>query len=75
MRVALMALKNLVAAGPMSLEYAVVEKGLSKALANRALQAGWAGRGGMPGRQADGAFCGPGIGSQAPTRLSQGTAC
>lgn len=37
-RVALMALKNLVSAGPMSLEYAVVEKGLPKALANRALQ-------------------------------------
>jgi hypothetical protein len=39
-RVALMALKNLIAAGPMSLEYAVVEKGLPKAVANRALQVG-----------------------------------
>lgn len=37
-RVALMALKNLIAVGPMSLEYAVVEKGLPKAVANRALQ-------------------------------------
>lgn len=37
-RVALMALKNLISVGPMSLEYAVVEKGLPKALSNRALQ-------------------------------------
>ena len=38
MRVALMALKNLIAVGPRSLEYAVVEKGLPKAVSNRALQ-------------------------------------
>ncbi|PSC76439.1 V-type proton ATPase subunit H-like [Micractinium conductrix] len=37
-RVALMALKNLISVGPMSLEYAVVEKGLPKAVSNRALQ-------------------------------------
>ncbi|EFN53238.1 hypothetical protein CHLNCDRAFT_32265 [Chlorella variabilis] len=37
-RVALMALKNLISVGPTSLEYAVVEKGLPKALSNRALQ-------------------------------------
>jgi hypothetical protein len=35
-----MALKNLISVGPMSLEYAVVEKGLPKALSNRALQVG-----------------------------------
>lgn len=33
-----MALKNLISVGPMSLEYAVVEKGLPKAVSNRALQ-------------------------------------
>lgn len=37
-RVALMALKNLITVGPMSLEYAVVEKGLPKAVSNRSLQ-------------------------------------
>lgn len=69
MRVALMALKNLVSAGPMSLEYAVVEKGLPKALANRALQAG-RGRGGGgaqgPGRQAAGERCRHRAWAQAP---------
>jgi hypothetical protein len=45
-RVALMALKNLIAVGPMSLEYAVVEKGLPKALANRSLQVRASGAGG-----------------------------
>lgn len=44
MRVALLALKNLIAVGPMSLEYAVVEKGLAKAVANRSLQARLRGR-------------------------------
>lgn len=45
MRVALMALKNLIAVGPMSLEYAVVEKGLPKAVSNRSLQVRVCGRG------------------------------
>lgn len=41
-RVALLALRNLLSVGSQSLEYAVVEKGLPKAVENRQLQVGWA---------------------------------
>lgn len=37
-RIALLALQNLLSVGPASLEYAVVEKGLPKAVSNRLLQ-------------------------------------
>ena len=60
-RVALMALKNLISVGPTSLEYAVVEKGLPKALSNRALQVGGCrGHGGGGGGGGAGAGAGAG---------------